>query len=97
MRHLKPNRSLMILHILMIGEIRRMKMAAKKIDPNQSTIIKPRRVYHCVRENKKLLRSGVTKDTEGKYHCNSCAGPVEDVTNTETGQDVLSFVGNVYL
>lgn len=72
-------------------------MTARNIDPNQSTIIKPKRVYHCANENKKLLRSGVSKDTEGHYFCKDCAGPVEDVTNTETGQGILMYVGNVHL
>lgn len=66
-----------------------------KIQPNPMTdtvTIKPRRVYKCVQEGRRMLRKDVSKDHHGKFHCGSCGGIVEDVTNTDTGRYLLEIL-----
>lgn len=58
-----------------------------------SVIIKPRRVYKCHDENLVLPRKKVYKDQDGNYHCSSCHKFVEDVTDTETGHDLMEVMG----
>lgn len=55
-------------------------------------ILKPRRVFHCDKENKMLDREHVWKDHEGRYHCTGCSDLVRDVTDTETGKWCLKFM-----
>lgn len=64
-----------------------------KPDPNDTQVIRPRRVYKCVRENKLLMRSDVWKDHKGDYHCPTCSDRVEEVTDTTTGHDFMEILG----
>jgi len=64
----------------------------KRIDLTDTLTLKPRRVFHCDKENKMLVRTGVWKDGNGKYFCGTCGDPVRDVTNTETGQSCLDWI-----
>lgn len=63
-------------------------------DMKDTMIMKPRRVYKCKQDNRKMARKDVWKDAFGKFHCSSCGGYVEDVTDLETGQNILQFWGN---
>lgn len=66
----------------------------EKYDPKTDTVrISPNRVYKCVQENRTMSRRYVSKDHKGQFHCGSCGSLVEDVTNTETGQDFIQVVG----
>jgi len=62
--------------------------------PNQedTIVLKPRRLYHCDQENRSMLRKDVSKDHNGNFHCSSCGGLVRDITNTETGKDLMELV-----
>jgi hypothetical protein len=65
-----------------------------RIDPTQDTmVIKPRRVYKCEQENRTMSRKDVWKDAFGKFHCSSCSGEVKDVTDTETGKNLMEIMG----
>ena len=60
---------------------------------NDQTIrIRPTRIYKCHRENKNLIRTQVWKDGDGNFHCFNCNEYVEDVTDTETGEEILRWV-----
>lgn len=54
--------------------------------------IRPVRVFKCHREGLTLTRREVTKDGDGHYHCNRCEEYVEDVTDTETGKEILRWI-----
>lgn len=62
-----------------------------------SVIIKPRRVYKCrnrIHESDMFLaRKDVKKDEDGNYHCRFCDDFVEDVTDTETGSNLMEVIG----
>lgn len=67
---------------------------ATRPDPQQDTIrLNPRRVYKCDKENRTMSRADVWKDAFGNFHCTSCSSQVRDITNTETGQDLMEMVG----
>lgn len=60
---------------------------------NDQTIrIRPTKIFKCHRENKNLIRSQVWKDGDGNFHCFNCNEYVEDVTDTETGKEILRWV-----
>lgn len=54
--------------------------------------IKPNHIYKCIRENINLTRRQVWKDGDGHYHCSQCNEYVDDVTDTETGQEILRWL-----
>ena len=63
------------------------------MNPQEDTIkIVPKHVYKCHREDKNMTRQQVWKDGDGHYHCCSCQEYVEDVTDTETGQEILRWL-----
>lgn len=70
-----------------------MKIKIKRPDPNDTQVIKPRRVYHCAQDNRLMMRSEVSKDHNGNFHCSFCGGLVEDVTDTVTGHDFMEVMG----
>jgi hypothetical protein len=39
-----------------------------------------------------MTRQQVTKDGDGHYHCKNCGEYVEDVTDTETGRELLRWL-----
>ena len=51
-----------------------------------------KRVYKCHRENTNLTRQQVWKDGDGHFHCSRCQEYVEDVTDTETGKEILRWL-----
>ena len=62
-----------------------------KPDLTDTITMKPRRIFKCVSENRVMARKDVWKDAFGKYHCTSCGGEVEDVTDTDTGRDMMEI------
>lgn len=55
--------------------------------------IRPRRVYKCAKHGGFLLRKNVHKDVRtGKYYCNQDNAEVQDVTDTETGQNLMEII-----
>lgn len=54
--------------------------------------IRPQRIFKCHREGYSLSRRDVTKDGDGNYHCKKCGEYVEDVTDTETGKEILRWI-----
>jgi len=55
--------------------------------------IVPNHVFKCHRERGVILtRQQVWKDRDGHYHCSNCQEYVEDVTDTETGQEILRWL-----
>lgn len=58
----------------------------------QTIEIRPKRVFACHKEGYKLTRNEVTRDGDGNYRCKSCQEYVEDVTDTETGQELLRWL-----
>lgn len=62
------------------------------MDTNDSVRLKPRRIYHCDKENRTMERKDVWKDAFGKFHCTSCGEVVRDITDTETGRDLMEMV-----
>ena len=65
-----------------------------KADMNETMHLKPNRLYKCQAENRKMARKDVWKDAFGHFHCSSCGGEVTDVTNEETGKNVLQWLGS---
>lgn len=63
------------------------------INKDETINLKPRRVFKCDQENRSMLRKDVWKDAFGRYHCSSCGGVVRDVTNGETGKNLLEIIG----
>lgn len=65
-----------------------------KNDLQTDTIsIRPRRVYKCNKHGGVLLRANVWKDREtGKYYCNLDNSEVEDITDRETGQNLMEII-----
>jgi hypothetical protein len=60
----------------------------------ETMIMYPNRVFHCDKENRMMGRKGVWKDKQGRYHCGLCGEVVKDVTNTQTGEWCMKFVGS---
>lgn len=58
----------------------------------ESVNIKPKRLYKCHREGYNLTREQVLKSQDGHYKCKNCGEYVEDVTDTETGKDILRWI-----
>lgn len=54
--------------------------------------IRPARIFKCHREGYSLTRQQVIKDRDGHYHCGRCQEYVEDVTDTETGKELLRWI-----
>ncbi len=62
------------------------------MDNFDTMVLKPRRIYHCDKENRSMMRKDVWKDAFGKLHCTSCGEVVRDITNTQTGQEIMEQV-----
>lgn len=56
-------------------------------------VLKPNRIYKCEQENRKMARKDVWKDAFGRFHCSSCGCVVRDVTDEDTGRNILAFLG----
>lgn len=68
----------------------------KTTDPNDSVIIKPRRVYACKPCKWMGLRNHVGKVIRERrvfYYHEECGGEVEDITNKITGNDFMEILG----
>ncbi len=62
-----------------------------KPDLTDTIVMKPRRIFKCELENRVMPRKDVWKDAFGKYRCTSCGEEVKDVTDTDTGRDLMEI------
>lgn len=62
------------------------------MDTDQRVEIRIVRVYRCPKCELNLFRKNVHKDENGNYHCNTDDAVVKDVTDTQTGHDLLQIV-----
>jgi hypothetical protein len=54
--------------------------------------IRPQRVFRCTHDKRNLTRKQVRKDRTGNYTCSFCQAPARDVTDTETGKEILRWL-----
>ena len=54
--------------------------------------IRPKRVFRCPRDKENWQRSQVKKTSDGRYLCPRHNEVLEDVTNTETGKEILRWL-----
>ncbi len=63
------------------------------VNMKDSVQIHPNRLFHCDLCKLNITRIQVRKAADGTYHCPRCDSSVTDITNTTTGQDIVTFLG----
>lgn len=67
------------------------------IDPKlteriESVQLHPNRLFYCARCHSNYKRNSVKK-VQGNYYCLSCGQPVEDISDTDAGQELAGILG----